>query len=74
MGIFLCFQKYFFGIIPPGIFMLWSLETSLIGSYLPSIGVLSVISPMVAGFFNFNLGKWIKDKKWISGGTLPPVS
>jgi len=69
MGIFVL-SEILFGIIPPEIFMLWSLETSLIGSYLPSIGVLSVIS-YGAGFFNFNLGKWIKDKKWISGVRFP---
>ena len=48
-------------------------ETSLIKApYLPSIGVLSVIS-IGAGFFNFKPGQVvIKDKKWISGVTLPP--
>ncbi|SHM34606.1 SNARE associated Golgi protein [Cyclobacterium lianum] len=57
-------SELLFGIIPPEVFMLWSLETSLIGPYFFSIGVLSVIS-YAAGFFNFNLGRWAKDKKWI---------
>ncbi|RZS95854.1 VTT domain-containing protein [Cecembia calidifontis] len=48
-------SEVLFGIIPPEIFMLWSLETGWIGPYFLSIGLLSVIS-YAAGYFNFNLG------------------
>lgn len=69
MGIFVL-SEILFGIIPPEVFMLWSLETSLIGPYLFSIGILSVIS-YTAGYLNFNLGRWVKNKKWISGLRFP---
>lgn len=48
-------SEILFGIIPPEVFMLWSLETGWIGPYFWSIGLLSVIS-YAAGLFNFNLG------------------
>lgn len=48
-------SEVLFGIIPPEVFMLWSLETGWIGSYFWSVGLLSVIS-YAAGYFNFNLG------------------
>lgn len=52
-------SEILFGIIPPEIFMLWSLETGWIGPYFLSIGILSVIS-YAAGYFNFNAGRLIK--------------
>jgi hypothetical protein len=52
-------SEILFGIIPPEIFMLWSLKTGLIGSYFSSIGLLSIIS-YLAGFFNFTMGKLAK--------------
>jgi membrane protein DedA with SNARE-associated domain len=52
-------SEILFGIIPPEIFMLWSLKTGLIGSYFSSIGFLSAIS-YLAGFFNFTMGKFAK--------------
>lgn len=56
-----------FGVIPPEIFMLWSMETGYIGPYFLSIGTLSLIS-YGAGFLNFTLGKLLKDKvKWLNG-------
>lgn len=54
-------SEILFGIIPPEIFMLWSLETGWIGPYFVSIGILSVIS-YGAGFFNFSVGKLINHK------------
>jgi membrane protein YqaA with SNARE-associated domain len=54
-------SEILFGIIPPEIFMLWSLETGWIGPYFVSIGILSVIS-YGAGFFNFSMGKLINQK------------
>lgn len=52
-------SEILFGIIPPEIFMLWSLEMGLIGPYYISIGMLAIIS-YAAGYFNFNLGRLIK--------------
>lgn len=54
-------SEILFGIIPPEIFMLWSLETGWIGPYFVSIGILSVIS-YGAGFFNFSMGKLINQR------------
>jgi membrane protein YqaA with SNARE-associated domain len=51
-------SEILFGIIPPEVFMLWSLETGWLGPYFVSIGILSVIS-YCAGFFNFTLGQFI---------------
>lgn len=48
-------SEVLFGIIPPEVFMLWSLETGWIGPYFWSVGLLSIIS-YAAGYFNFNLG------------------
>jgi membrane protein YqaA with SNARE-associated domain len=52
-------SEILFGVIPPEIFMLWSLETGWIGPYFYSIGILSIIS-YAAGYFNFNVGRLIK--------------
>jgi len=55
-----------FGIIPPEIFMLWSMETGYLGPYFLSIGTLSLIS-YGAGFLNFTLGKLLKEKvEWLN--------
>ncbi|MCS5491792.1 hypothetical protein [Algoriphagus limi] len=54
-------SEILFGIIPPEIFMLWSLETGLIGPYFWSIGLLSVIS-YAAGYLNFNIGLTINHR------------
>lgn len=55
-----------FGIIPPEIFMLWSMETGFLGPYFLSIGTLSLIS-YGAGFLNFTLGKMLKENsKWLN--------
>ncbi|WP_291783749.1 VTT domain-containing protein [Cecembia sp.] len=54
-------SEILFGIIPPEVFMLWSLETGWIGPYFPSIGMLSIIS-YTAGYFNFNIGRIVKNK------------
>ncbi len=54
-------SEILFGIIPPEIFMLWSLETGLIGPYFWSIGLLSVIS-YAAGLFNFKIGLTINHR------------
>jgi membrane protein YqaA with SNARE-associated domain len=51
-------SEILFGIVPPEIFMLWSLETGWLGPYFISIGILSVIS-YGAGFFNFSVGRLI---------------
>ncbi|MFD2200125.1 VTT domain-containing protein [Shivajiella indica] len=51
-------SEILFGIVPPEVFMLWSLETGWIGPYFTSIGILSVIS-YCAGFFNFTIGQLI---------------
>jgi membrane protein YqaA with SNARE-associated domain len=51
-------SEILFGIIPPEIFMLWSLETGWLGPYFVSIGILSGIS-YCAGFFNFTIGRFI---------------
>lgn len=63
-------SEILFGIIPPEIFMLWSLETGMIGPYFPSIGILSLIS-YGAGYLNFSLGRWIRDKNWINRTRFP---
>ncbi|WP_154856046.1 YqaA family protein [Cyclobacterium xiamenense] len=69
MGMFVL-SEILFGIIPPEVFMLWSLETASIGPYFLSIGILSVIS-YGAGFLNFTLGRWVRDKDWISRTRFP---
>lgn len=53
-------SEILFGIIPPEVFMLWSLETGHMGTYLVSIGILAVIS-YAAGFANFSLGRLLKN-------------
>jgi membrane protein YqaA with SNARE-associated domain len=59
-------SEIIFGIIPPEIFMLWSMETGYLGSYFLSIGMLSLIS-YGAGFLNFTLGKFLKEKvEWLN--------
>ncbi|WP_162342391.1 VTT domain-containing protein [Cyclobacterium salsum] len=63
-------SEIFFGIIPPEVFMLWSLETGMIGPYFFSIAILSLIS-YGAGFLNFNIGRWIRDKNWINRARFP---
>ncbi len=60
MSIFVA-SEILFGVIPPEVFMLWSLETGWIGSYFISIGMLSVIS-YAAGYFNFRIGLFINDR------------
>ncbi|WP_290508534.1 VTT domain-containing protein [Algoriphagus sp.] len=57
-------SEVLFGIIPPEIFMLWSLETGWMGPYFLSIGLFSFIS-YAAGYFNFNLGLLINHKSKI---------
>lgn len=60
-------SEIIFGIIPPEIFMLWSMETGYLGPYFLSIGTLSLIS-YAAGFLNFNIGKFLKGKvSWLNG-------
>ncbi|WP_245812735.1 YqaA family protein [Belliella buryatensis] len=54
-------SEILFGIIPPEVFMLWSLETGHIGPYFLSIGMLATIS-YAAGYFNFSLGSLLKEK------------
>jgi membrane protein YqaA with SNARE-associated domain len=51
-------SEILFGIVPPEIFMLWSLETNWLGNYFVSIGLMSGIS-YSAGFFNFTMGRLI---------------
>ncbi len=63
-------SEILFGIIPPEVFMLWSLETGMIGPYFFSIGILSLIS-YGAGFLNFTIGRWIRDKNWINRTRFP---
>jgi hypothetical protein len=59
-------SEILFGIIPPEIFMLWSLQTSYLGPYFLSIGFLSLIS-YGAGFLNFMLGRFLKSKiEWLN--------
>ncbi|MEX2569648.1 MAG: VTT domain-containing protein [Cyclobacteriaceae bacterium] len=65
-------SEILFGIIPPEVFMLWSLETRLLGDYFMSIGYLSLIS-YAAGFLNFNFGKWVKNKDFIRKTKWPWV-
>ncbi|WP_194975700.1 YqaA family protein [Aquiflexum lacus] len=67
MSIFIA-SEILFGIIPPEVFMLWSLKTGLIGSYFVSIGLLSIIS-YLAGFTNFTIGTFAKDKSRILNGS-----
>lgn len=55
-------SEILFGIIPPEVFMLWSLQTGHLGDYLFSLGILSLIS-YAAGFFNFTIGHWLKNKE-----------
>ena len=60
-------SEIIFGIIPPEIFMLWSMETGYLGPYFLSIGTLSLIS-YGAGFLNFTIGKFLKGKvSWLNG-------
>ncbi|MCH6199591.1 VTT domain-containing protein [Aquiflexum sp. LQ15W] len=60
-------SEIIFGIIPPEIFMLWSMETGYFGPYFISIGTLSLIS-YAAGFLNFTIGKFLKGKvSWLNG-------
>jgi membrane protein YqaA with SNARE-associated domain len=59
-------SEIIFGIIPPEVFMLWSMETGYLGPYFLSIGTLSLIS-YGAGFLNFTLGKFLKEKvEWLN--------
>jgi membrane protein YqaA with SNARE-associated domain len=53
-------SEILFGIIPPEVFMLWSLETGHMGPYLFSVGILSIIS-YGAGFANFSVGRLLKN-------------
>lgn len=55
-------SEILFGIIPPEVFMLWTLRTEHMGGYLFSLGLLSIIS-YAAGVLNFSIGYWIKNKK-----------
>ncbi|WP_375584637.1 VTT domain-containing protein [Cyclobacterium xiamenense] len=71
LGIFVG-SEILFGIIPPEVFMLWSLETGSIGPYFISIAVLALIS-YGAGFLNFRLGDWIRDKDWVSPARFPQL-
>lgn len=60
-------SEIIFGIIPPEVFMLWSMETGYLGPYFLSIGTLSLIS-YAAGFLNFTIGKYLKGKvSWLNG-------
>lgn len=56
-------SEVFFGIIPPEVFMLWSLRTEHLGPYFLSVGILASIS-YLAGAANFHLGRWIKDTQF----------
>ncbi|MCC5936138.1 MAG: hypothetical protein JJU34_02540 [Lunatimonas sp.] len=56
-------SEVLFGIIPPEIFMLWALRTGHLGQYFVGIGILALIS-YLAGAFNFNLGKWIRNTRF----------
>lgn len=57
-------SEVLFGIIPPEVFMLWSLKTGYLGAYFFSIGILSVIS-YAAGLFNYTIGGLINHKSRI---------
>lgn len=54
-------SEILFGIIPPEVFMLWSLKTGFLGTYYFSIGILSVIS-YAAGLFNYTIGSLINHR------------
>lgn len=71
VGLFVL-SEILFGIIPPEVFMLWSLETGMIGPYFFSIGILAMIS-YGAGFLNFSLGRWVRDKNWINRARFPRI-
>lgn len=65
LTLFIC-SEIIFGIIPPEVFMLWSMETGYLGPFFLSIGTLSLIS-YGAGFLNFTLGKFLKEKvQWLN--------
>lgn len=60
-------SEIIFGIFPPEIFMLWSMQTGYLGPYFLSVGILSIIS-YGAGFLNFTIGKFLKGKvSWLNG-------
>lgn len=60
-------SELLFGVIPPELFMLWSLQTAYLGPYFTSIGILATIS-YGAGILNFFIGRFLKERiEWLNG-------
>ena len=56
-------SEVIFGIIPPELFMIWSLSNGLFDSYVLDVALLSVIS-YCAGILGYFIGRAMLDYKW----------
>lgn len=55
-----------FGIIPPELFMIWSLQNGLFSSYVLDVALLATIS-YIAGILGYYIGMHIVRFKWTAG-------
>jgi membrane protein DedA with SNARE-associated domain len=55
-----------FGIIPPELFMIWSLQNGIFHTYPLNVLFLSVIS-YLAGILGYHIGIWLLHFKWTAG-------
>jgi membrane protein DedA with SNARE-associated domain len=63
--VFIC-SEIIFGIIPPELFMIWSLYNGIFETYALNVLFLSVIS-YLAGIIGYHIGKWFLKFKWTKG-------
>jgi len=56
-------SELFFGIIPPEIFMMWSLRDNNFTAYLVNIALLAVIS-YAAGFVGYLIGRYLENTRF----------
>ncbi|MEJ2005898.1 MAG: VTT domain-containing protein [Cyclobacteriaceae bacterium] len=57
------FSEIIFGIIPPELFMIWSLKNGIFSSYPLNVLFLAVIS-YFAGVLGYHIGKWLLRFRW----------
>lgn len=56
-------SEVIFGIIPPELFMIWSLRTEVLANYINNIIALSAIS-YAAGIIGFGIGAYLKNTRF----------
>ncbi|MCA6078299.1 YqaA family protein [Fulvivirga sedimenti] len=56
-------SEIIFGIIPPELFMIWSLNNGLFDSYVLNVMLLATIS-YLAGILGYHIGKYLLEFKW----------